>query len=300
MTSIANSRFASLFAFLLLASGACGGGAGRSTTSGSPSDGGPSDGGPSDGGPTGKVAGKRGVAYGFKAASDLQAFPASVSWWYNWSPQPDPGAAGASTMEFVPMVWGGSFDVNQLAATIPAGARYLLTFNEPNFGAQSNLTPEAAAALWPRLQQLAARRGLKLVSPALNYCGGACNETDPFVWLEKFFAACSGCQVDYIAMHWYACNKDALVWYLGRYKAKYAQPLWLTEFACLDDAVLSDAKEAQYLQDAVGVLEADPAVFRYSWFTGRFPSQPVVNLLAAPAGILTPLGKAYGDHPAGP
>lgn len=288
MTSIADRQFASLFAFTLLASAACGNGAGRPATGG----------GPSDGGPTVTIAGKRGVAYGFKSAADLQAFPASVSWWYNWSPQPDPGAS--STMEFVPMVWGGSFDVNQLAATIPAGAKYLLTFNEPNFGSQSNLTPQAAAALWPRLQQLATMRGLKLVSPALNYCGGACNETDPFVWLEKFFAACSGCQVDYIAMHWYACNKDALVWYLGRYKAKYTQPLWLTEFACLDDAVLSDAKEANYMQDALGVLEADPAVFRYSWFTGRFPQQPVVDLLAAPAGTLTPLGKAYGDHPAGP
>jgi hypothetical protein len=134
----------------------------------------------------------------------------------------------------------------------------------------------------------------------LNYCGGACNETDPFVWLDKFFAACSGCQVDYIAMHWYACSRDALVWYLGKYKAKYAQPLWLADFACLDDAILSDAKEAQYMQDALGVLEADPAIFRYSWFTGRFPSQPVANLLAAPAGTLTPLGKACVDHPAGP
>jgi hypothetical protein len=93
-------------AFMLLASGACGGGAARST----------------DGG-------KRGVAYGFNSAPDLRAFPASVFWWYNWSPQPDAGAAGASsTMEFVPMVWGGSFDVNQLAATIPAGAKYLLGF----------------------------------------------------------------------------------------------------------------------------------------------------------------------------
>jgi len=266
---------------LLLASVACGGGAARSTD--------------------GRAGSKRGVAYGFRSAPDLRAFPASVSWWYNWSPQPDPGAVGASsTVEFVPMVWGGSFDVNQLAATIPTGAKYLLAFNEPNFGSQSNLTPDAAAALWPRLQQLAAMRGLKLVSPALNYCGGLCNETDPFVWLDKFFAACRGCQVDYIAMHWYACTKDALVWYLGKYKAKYAQPLWLTEFACLDDAVLTDPKEAQYMQDALGVLEADPAIFRYSWFTGRFPSKPVVDLLAAPAGALTPLGRAYVDRPAGP
>jgi hypothetical protein len=54
------------------------------------------------------------------------------------------------------------------------------------------------------------------------------------------------------------------------------------------------------MQDALGVLEADPAIFRYAWFTGRFPSKPVVDLLAAPAGTLTPLGRAYVDRPVGP
>src|SRR5258708_127383 len=160
-------------------------------------------------------------ASAFESPRDFRAFQVSVSWGYNWWPAPAAGAVGvSSTMEFAPMVWGGSFDVTQLAATIPAGAKYLLGFNEPNFGSQSNLTPEAAAALWPRLQQLAALRGLKLVSPALNYCGGLCNETDPFGLLDKSLAACSGCQVGYIALHWYACSKDALVGYLGKYKAK--------------------------------------------------------------------------------
>src|SRR5262249_27495498 len=156
------------------------------------------------------------------------------------------------------------------AATIPAGARYLLTFNEPNFGSQSNLTPAAAAALWPKIEDLATRRGLKIVSPALNFCGGSCNETDPFVWLDHFFAACTGCRVDYVAMHWYACSGSALTWYLEKYKTKYTQPLWLTEFSCLDNATISDTLEAQYLHDALTLLEADPRVFRYSWFTGRF------------------------------
>jgi hypothetical protein len=196
------------------------------------------------------------------------------------------------------MVWGGSFDVDKLAATIPAGARYLLTFNEPNFGTQSNLTPAAAAALWPKIEALATKRGLKIVSPALNYCGGNCNETDPFVWLDNFFAACAGCRVDYIAMHWYACTGSALTWYLGKYESKYNQPLWLTEFSCLDNVTLSDTLEAQYLHDALTVLEADPRVFRYSWFTGRSTQTPVVNLLAAAPGQLTTLGQAYVDFPA--
>jgi hypothetical protein len=248
----------------------------------------------SDGGAV--TASKRGVAYGFQSAADLNAFGRSVSWWYNWSSKPNAGAAGA-TAEFVPMVWGGNFDVAKLEAEIPAGTRFLLGFNEPNFGSQSNLTPEAAAALWPQLEQVATARGLALVSPALNFCGGSCNETDPFVWLDKFFAACSGCRVDYVAAHWYACSKSALTWYLGKYESKYTQPLWVTEFSCLDNATITDALEAQYLQDALSVLESDPRVFRYSWFTGRFSSKPVIDLLAG-TGQLTSLGQSYVAFPA--
>ncbi len=238
--------------------------------------------------------GKRGAAYGFKTAEDLAAPGPSVSWWYNWSPQPDVASPG---VEFVPMVWGGTFDINQLKTQIPPDAKYLLGFNEPNFASQSNLTPGAAAALWPQLEQLADERNLLLVSPALNYCGGQCNETDPFVWLQKFFDACTNCRVDFIALHWYACTKSALQSYLSNYKAKFDKPLWLTEFSCLDDQTITVDKEMSYLPDALSVLEADPIVFRYSWFTGRFMQQPAVDLLDAQNGVLTPLGKAYAAYP---
>jgi hypothetical protein len=203
-------------------------------------------------------------------------------------------------MEYVPMIWGGTFDITKLKTQIPAGAKFLLGFNEPNFGSQSNLTPEQAAALWPQLEQLADERGLKLVSPALNYCGGSCNETNPFDWLQKFFDACTGCRVDYIALHWYACTGSALQHYLSDYKARFSKPLWLTEFSCLDDATITVDKEAAYLPDALNVLENDPIVFRYSWFTGRFPSQPAINLLDAADGVLTPLGQAYAAYPSSP
>jgi hypothetical protein len=276
--------------------GSGGGGSAGSGGGGSAGGGGGSDAAPlsGDGGTADTGAGKRGIAYEFKSDTDLAAFGKSVSWWYNWAPQPDAGVTSAN-VEFVPMVRTGTFDVDKLAASIPAGARYLLTFNEPNFGTQANLTPAQAAALWPKIEALASKRGLKIVSPALNYCGGNCNETDPFVWLDNFFAACTGCRVDYIAMHWYACTGSALTWYLGKYESKYTQPLWLTEFSCLDNVTISDTLESQYLQDALKILESDPRVFRYSWFTGRWTQNPVVNLLAAGSGQLSSLGQSYVD-----
>jgi len=246
---------------------------------------------------------KRGIAYGHNSDADLAALSAGIGWWYNWSPSPDATlTSGYASLgvEFVPMIWGGTFDTTKLATQVPAGAQYLLTFNEPNFGAQSNLTPQQAAALWPQIQTFADQHDLKIVSPALNYCGGNCNETNPFTWLDAFFAACTNCRVDYVGAHWYACSKSALQGYLSEYETKYTQPIWLTEFSCLDGTTPTGAAESQYMSDALTLLEADPKVFRYSWFTGRDTSQPVVDLLGADAGALTPLGQSYVAFPEGP
>ena len=199
------------------------------------------------------------------------------------------------------MIWGGTFDATKLATQVPAGAKYLLTFNEPNFGAQSNLTPAQAAALWPQIEAFAKSKNLAIVSPALNYCGGSCNETNPFTWLDAFFAACTGCKVDYVAMHWYACSKSALTGYLEEYETKYDKPLWLTEFSCLDGSqAATDGNEETYMKTALAVLEADPMVFRYSWFTGRSTGTPAISVLDTASGALTALGQTYVSFPGAP
>jgi hypothetical protein len=134
------------------------------------------------------------------------------------------------------------------------------------------------------------------VSPALNYCGGGCKKTDPFEWFAEFFAACPDCRVDHLAVHWYACSKDALTWYIGEMK-QYGRPIWLTEFSCLDQEDKSVAVQKAYMQDALEYLESEPAVFRYSWFSGRFDPQPTIDLLGA-SGELTELGQLYVSAPA--
>ena len=47
------------------------------------------------------------------------------------------------------------------------------------------------------------------------------------------------------------------------------------------------------VEEALPILEADPRVFRYAWFTGRASSQPSLDLLTPDAGVLTALGQAY-------
>ncbi|UYZ63108.1 glycosyl hydrolase [Hymenobacter weizhouensis] len=255
---------------------------------------------------------KRGLAYGYHSAADMQALAPGLSWWYNWYSRPDAGAASVYAglgIDFVPMQWGRGLDggpltADRLAANVPAGARYLLGFNEPNFRSQANLTPTQAAALWPVLEEVARRKNLRLVSPAVNYCGDCVTENgttyySPVQYLDAFFAACPSCRVDYIAVHTYVCEERWLRDKIGELK-KYGKPIWLTEFACGDRPAgeITSAVQQKYMLDAVNYLEKEPAVFRYAWFSGRNNEIPNINLLGG-SGQLTALGQQYVRLPAG-
>ncbi|KPX40282.1 Ribosomal protein S16 [Pseudomonas syringae pv. helianthi] len=118
---------------------------------------------------------KRGIAYDVALPADLSALSSGVSWWYNWSPKAHDRLASydyASTysVDFIPMVWNDNLDDGQLKQYLLAhpSIHYLLVINEPNLLDQANLAPEAAASFWPRLEQIAAQTGVKLVGPAMN------------------------------------------------------------------------------------------------------------------------------------
>jgi len=189
------------------------------------------------------------------------------------------------------MIWGSS-SVN---AAIPAGSRYLLTFNEPNFHAQSNLTAQQAASYWPMIEAKAKAAGTPLVGPGMNFCGPEkdCNGTSPFQYLKDFFAACSDCQVDYVAVHWYNCDLPSLKDYLepgGNLEGfeQFGKPIWLTEFSCNGDA--SAAEQEAFMRAAIPYLEGNPHVFRYSWFSADpIPKAKLINDDGSP----TALGKVY-------
>jgi len=248
---------------------------------------------------------KRGLAYGHHSVADLKALSPGVSWWYNWDFRPDQdlraGAYREASVEYAPMIWGAKSDRTAAKAAIADDARVLLGFNEPNFGSQANLSAQAAAELWPELEAIAEAKNLRLVSPAVNFCGGDCQDTDPFHYLDAFFAACSGCRVDAVAIHIYVgCSPTGdnkaqwLINHVETYKKRFSQPLWLTEFAC--DSAKNDAEQQAFLEDAVAYLEGEPRIERYAWFSGRATNVPHVDLLGA-SGELTALGQAYVNAP---
>ena len=232
---------------------------------------------------------KRGIAS--NTAPGAAFFPA-VSWWYDWSLTP----SGAKTgIEFVPMVWGAS----TVSGAIPSGSKFLLGFNEPNFMSQSNLTPAQAAADWPALQANGLQAGVPIVGPGMNYCGPAasCNGTDPYQYLTTFFGDCTGCEVDYVAAHWYNCDLPSLQDYLetGGNLPGYEQfdkPIWLTELSC--DPTASEAQQEAYMRAAIPYLEGNPHVFRYAWFSASpIPNAQLVNSDGTP----TALGQVYISLP---
>lgn len=196
------------------------------------------------------------------------------------------------------MVW----DEATVSSAIPTGAKYLLGFNEPNFFAQANLSPTQAAGYWPTLQANASAAGVALVGPAMNYCGPAsqCHGTDPYQYLKDFFAACTDCKVDYVAVHWYNCDLPSLRDYLepgGNLPGfeQFGKPIWLTEFSC--DGSASVAQQEAYMRAAIPYLESNPKVARYSWFSADpIPNARLVNSDGSP----TALGQVYLGLPSNP
>jgi hypothetical protein len=238
---------------------------------------------------------KRGLC-GDASPEDLAALAPYLSWYYDWGVEPPAVSQGQlSGIEWVPMIWGGisSGDVNDIIGQIPEGSEYLLGFNEPNFMSQSNLTPQQAADNWPYVEEIATAKGLKIVGPAVNWCGD-CVEgvtNDPMDWLDKFFEACTDCKVDYIAIHSYAPYPEALQDYINRFR-KYGKPLWITEFAPWDPPKPDYDGVVDYMLGAIPILENDASVFRYSWFATRVGINPDISLLAR-NGEMTKIGQLY-------
>jgi hypothetical protein len=119
---------------------------------------------------------------------------------------------------------------------------------------------------------------------------------DPYTWLKDFFTACSGCRIDYVAVHWYNCDLPSLQAYIEGNDAglegfvQFGKPIWLTEFSCGPSSTVDQQKT--YMQAAVPYLESNPHVMKYAWFSANGIA---TALLADPdaGGALTELGQTY-------
>lgn len=247
---------------------------------------------------------KRGIAYDLADPSDFAALSVGVSWWYNWSPQPNTGVpvdySSRYGMEFDPMLWNGNFNAANIVAYLKANPsiKYLLVLNEPNLTSQANMTPQQAAQLWPQYEAVAQQTNVKIVGPAITW-GTMSGYQDPVTWLDAFYVAYRQAnghdpQIDYLAFHWYDYGLSSQLDRL----TKYNKPFWVTEFAnwhsASDGAQIDTlAKQQAQMTDMVATCESRADVFRYAWFTGRLNPDPHFTSLLGNPGELTALGAEY-------
>ncbi|RZJ54434.1 MAG: carbohydrate-binding protein [Flavobacterium sp.] len=203
-------------------------------------------------------------------------------------------------VEFVPMFWNNNFDINQTIANIPAGAKYILAYNEPNFNDGARLTPQEAVNAWVNVEKIAAAKNLEIVSasPAYNGPDNYGGYSDPLKWHDEFFALCPTCKVDYIAFHTYDNNAGSVIGVTSLLK-KYNRPVWVTEFA--NRVIQTADQKIAFMKDILTSFENDPDIYRYSWFTGRvnpdWTDMLEGQLLSPTSGVLKPIGTEYINVP---
>ena len=203
------------------------------------------------------------------------------NWYYTWGMT---AVLGLENIPFTPMCWG-SKSVSKLGVPVPV----LLGFNEPDGAAQSNLTPQQAMSLWPKLEETAPRLG----SPAM-----AGNASKAGSWLETFVNF--NPKFDFVCVHWYAPpNAESFLKQIDAIYAKYQKPIWITEFAVADWAGKHPGGYdvnlvSQFMKDACTGLESRDFVERYTWKTRTLSDANLgTSSLFNDDGSLTALGATY-------
>ncbi|MCL2138416.1 MAG: glycosyl hydrolase [Treponema sp.] len=235
---------------------------------------------------------KRGVSYSFDgskayegqntASQDMALLSPGVSWFYSWGNSMSSNLANYMVRDnvvFAPMIWNGvNNSSNQTTITNRIKdlkqknpqIEYLLAYNEPNFNGQANLTPAQAAADWPRLKQIAADCGLKIISPALNYTPDS-NHLQPLDWFKAFIAQPNVKLSDMygIALHCYMSYPSAIKGFTADDFRSYGLPIWVTEFCAWDGSAQNLEWQEKYLSEICTYFEQDPMIAGYAWFIPR-------------------------------
>jgi hypothetical protein len=158
-----------------------------------------------------------------------------------------------------------------------------MSFNEPDLDTQANLSPEAAAAAYKTYMDTPFAGKAQLGSPAVTNGGGSMGLT----WLKNFLGACTGCQIDFVCIHWYnGGDANAFMSYIDTaYAAGGNRPLWITEFQGEGDT----AAQNTFLQTVIPQLDASPKVARYAYFMASD------GVLLSSGSTLSTLGNTFAS-----
>lgn len=184
---------------------------------------------------------------------------------YTWSPYKPPILNNFPQVDFLPMLWGEK-QIDEFYRWVKPGyARYILGFNEPDQGGQSNMNPWHAADLWMQHIQPLKSQGYTLVSPACT------NAPAGLQWQRDFTSACNqrGCSVDIIATHWYGTDTQNFIDHVTLYHNTFGKEVWVTEYACQNfggGAQCSPDQIWSFVKATTDWMDATPWVGRYFYF----------------------------------
>jgi len=245
---------------------------------------------------------KRGVSENILALKEeIDVLRPGVCWYYNWANTPNKNVIDClgEDFAFLPMCWSANYNADNIRNFCKEHpeTKYLLGFNEPNFVAQANMTPEAAAKAWPAVQALAKELGLELVGPAVNYSPDG-PQNDPYTWYANFVKLVGVDAFDYIAIHNYSGGKNGMKDMIDRFYDLYGKKIWVTEFCNWTNNVTPEAQISSMIEQ-LEYLEKSDRVFRYSWFKakGSVSNHPSYGLIMPQTGYgerqLSEQGKVY-------
>jgi len=211
-----------------------------------------------------------------------------VSWYYTWS-----AFSASANEEFIPMLWGPN-NVNDFENQVNSGAfngsSAILGFNEPDNSGQSNIDPQTAANLWNQYMQPLGGQ-YRLGAPAVT------SAPSGIPWLQQFFSACSGCQIDFIPIHWYGSNADYFTSYVSQVQSTFGKNIWVTEWACVQygsDPPCDQDSVNNFMNQTTSWLSQQDYVERYSWFGCRVSGIPDEDAILSDDGqSLSDLGNQY-------
>ncbi|TEB38559.1 hypothetical protein FA13DRAFT_1784879 [Coprinellus micaceus] len=203
-----------------------------------------------------------------------------ISWQYDWANIP-PAYLATSNVKYIPMQWGsGSID-----RFVDAG------FNEPDFYNEANMDPADAARLWMQYVQPLKQYGVRLGGPAVT----AGDTGRP--WLQKFFAACGQCTIDFLPLHWYGSGTAGFYDYLWTIRDQFPNTsVWITEYADTSDDPTGASIGGSFKKDLRWLtLRAKPfaAVLNFMNENHARPKEGVHYNLLRQDGGLNALGELY-------
>lgn len=241
---------------------------------------------------------KKGVGvarHASQAASRVQSM--KPAWYYTWAAD---GIDGVRDVEFVPMVWGGTYiqkQIDDVRALGPGRRPLVLGPNEPDGAKQSDMTVDQVLSWWPEISDLAALT----IAPA---------PVNPFnAWFTEFVQKASslGLKYDYVAVHNYpGADAAGFLDTIDQVYEAYGLPIWITEFAVADWTATSPGTNKysaqqvlEFMMTVLPELERRPHVARYAWFGAGPAAATSVKLgpsaLFDTSGTMTPLGEYYSQ-----